>query len=147
MRDPGAGMSGSGVVLGFDFGTRRIGVAVGESVTGSARPLASIAVRHDRPDWDGIRRLIDTWRPEGLVVGLPLQMDGGEQDTTVAALRFGRQLAGRYGLPVHTMDERLTTRAAATLLEDKGRRVTGDDLDPVAASLILESWLRQQAGG
>ena len=135
---------GPGVLLGFDFGTRRIGVAVGESVTGTARPLASVRVKHDRPDWDGIRRLIETWRPEGLVVGLPLQMDGSEQDTTVAALRFGRQLAGRYGLPVHTMDERLTTRAAASLLVSKGRKLVGDDLDPVAATLILESWFRQQ---
>lgn len=127
------------MLLGFDFGTRRIGVAVGQRVTGTARPLATIQVRQDRPDWDAIAALMAAWRPEAAVVGLPLNMDGSEQVITARARRFGRQLNGRFGLPVHLMDERLSTREAARRLEDDGRAVT--HLDPHAAAIILESWL------
>ena len=83
------------VLLGFDYGVKRIGVAVGQSITGSAQPLKTARARHDKPDWATITDLIRTWQPTCLVVGLPLNMDGTEQDTTVKARRFGRQLAAR----------------------------------------------------
>lgn len=127
------------MLLGFDFGTRRIGVAVGQRITGTARPLATVPVRHDRPDWEAIATLMAQWQPEAVVVGLPLNMDGSEQTVTARARRFGRQLNGRFGLPVHLMDERLSTREAASRLEDDGLPVT--HLDPHAAAIILESWL------
>lgn len=135
-------MSASGgVVLGFDYGTRRIGVAVGQRLTGSARPVETVAVHARGPDWGRIAHLVGDWRPERLVVGLPLNMDASPQAMTAAAERFGRQLAGRYRLPVETVDERLSTREAAALLEEAGRPVR--DLDGVAASLILETWMRE----
>ncbi len=131
------------MLLGFDFGTRRIGVAVGQRITGTARPLLTIRVAQDRPDWEAIGALMAQWQPEAVVVGLPLNMDGSEQVITARARRFSRQLNGRFGLPVHLMDERLSTREAARRLEEDGRPVT--HLDPHAAAVILESWLNANA--
>ncbi|MDQ2696905.1 MAG: Holliday junction resolvase RuvX [Pseudomonadota bacterium] len=131
-------------VLGFDYGRRRIGVAVGQELTGSARPLALLAARRQAPDWDGIGRLIREWRPDLLVVGVPRHADGSASATTTAALDFARHLAQRYGLAVDTIDERLSSKAAAGLLEEAGGRRRRTALDPLAAALILESWLRRQ---
>jgi putative Holliday junction resolvase len=122
-------------LLGFDYGTRRIGVAVGQTLTGTATPLATVRVLNGRPDWSHINVLIRQWQPQALVVGLPLQMDGGTQQVTGKAEKFARQLRGRHRLPVYFADERLTTREARL-------RVSGNaDLDCVAAQVILESWL------
>lgn len=128
--------------LAFDFGTQRIGVAVGQRITSTARALEELPNRAGQPDWEGIARLIETWKPSALIVGLPLRMDGGEQDMTHAANRFGRQLEGRYHLPVHTADERLTTRAARDLLAERGHRQP-DYVDALAAKLILETWMNE----
>ncbi len=130
-----------GVLLGFDYGAKRIGVAVGQTVTGSARPLKTVRARNDKPDWLKISELVSTWQPTGLVVGLPLNMDGTEQDTTDKARRFGRQLEGRYRLPVHFVDERLSTVEARARLHAQKR--PADERDPVAAQLILETWFSQ----
>lgn len=130
---------GPSVLLGFDYGTRRIGVAVGETVTRRARPLGLVPVHRNRPDWALVSRLIDEWRPGRLVVGLPLTLDGEEQPASDGARRFGRQLEGRYGLPVELVDERLTTRVACQELTEAGR--WREPVDPVAAQLILEGWL------
>ncbi len=129
------------ILLGFDYGNKKIGVAVGQSLTGAARPLKTVVVKDNKPDWREISRIIDTWQPAALVVGLPLTMEGGEQDMTKAARRFGRQLRGRYHLPVHTMDERLSSNAAGRLQREKGGNMR--KLDPVAAQLILETWLAE----
>jgi len=118
-------------VLGFDYGTRRVGVAVGQTVSKTARPLTTVAPGH----WTKISRLLEEWKPAFTVVGDPLQMDGNRTHTTRAARRFARQLAGRYGLQVVLWDERLTSREAAT--------INAADLDATAASLILESWLNR----
>lgn len=125
-------------LLGFDHGGRRIGAAVGQSLTGTASPLTVIPVRDNRPDWNVIQRLVDEWQPDALVVGLPLNMDGTEQASTDAARRFGRQLHGRFGLPVHWVDERLSTHEARTRLAEAGDHDAEDD--PVAAQIILETW-------
>jgi putative Holliday junction resolvase len=126
-------------LLAFDYGARKIGVAVGQTVTGTASPLGSIAVRGGAPDWDAVVSLVRTWRPDALVVGLPLNMDGTEQDTTRRARRFARQLRERFSLQVHLVDERLSTREARQRLAARGR--TDADDDPVAAQIILEDWL------
>ncbi len=126
-------------LLAFDFGLKRIGVAVGQTQTGSANPLETVVVKRERPDWEAIAKLIKTWTPDALVVGLPLNMDGSEQEMTHRAERFGRQLNGRLGLSVHLVDERLTTREAKTRLQLDGR--VDQDADPVAAQIILEDWL------
>ena len=130
-------------LLAFDFGLKRIGVAVGQTQTRSASPVETVAVKREHPDWRAIARLVETWNPDALVVGLPLNMDGTEQEMTFLARRFGRQLKGRFGLPVHLVDERLTTREAKSRLHLEGR--THEVADPVAAQVILEDWLLEQS--
>ncbi|PKM43677.1 MAG: Holliday junction resolvase RuvX [Gammaproteobacteria bacterium HGW-Gammaproteobacteria-1] len=132
-----------GVLLGFDYGTKRIGVAVGQTLTGSARALATVSARDGKPDWDAITRLITQWQPAALVVGLPVHMDGTEHERTARARRFGNQLGGRYNLPVHSVDERLTSYEAEQELRAQGKKV--QDIDPLAAQLILQSWLDTHA--
>lgn len=132
-------MTGQGLIC-FDYGEKRIGVAIGQSLTGTATPLETIPVRNGRPDWRRIAMLIERWRPAALIVGHPLNMDGSRQPVTDAADRFARQLTGRFGLPVHRADERLSTFEA----RDRSGRST--ELDAVAAQVILESWLADHAG-
>jgi putative Holliday junction resolvase len=93
-------------LLAFDFGLKRIGVAVGQTQTRSASRLTTVSVKREHPDWTAIAKLIEIWTPDALVVGLPLNMDGSEQEMTLRAKRFGRQLEGRFGLPVHLVSER-----------------------------------------
>ncbi|HRZ24356.1 MAG TPA: Holliday junction resolvase RuvX [Candidatus Contendobacter sp.] len=130
------------VALGFDFGRARIGVAIGEVITGAARPLRTLPARQQRPDWDAIARLIAEWRPDWLVVGVPRHADDTASATTAAALRFSRQLHGRFHLPVATMDERLSSwEAEQREFTATGRRPgQGSTLDAQAAAIILESW-------
>jgi putative pre-16S rRNA nuclease len=129
-------------LLGFDFGPRKIGVAVGQTLTGSASPLTTLRACNRRPDWDGIARLIGEWTPQALVVGIPYRMDDQEEPWAPLAHRFARQLAGRYRLPVHEMDERLSSWEARSLM---GHAATSREaVDAVAASLILEAWLSEQ---
>ncbi len=135
------------VVLGFDFGRTRIGVATGVAITGTAQPLRVLPVRRQRPDWDAIDRLLAEWRPDLLVVGVPRHADGSANAMTVAALRFSRQLHGRFRLPVATIDERLSSwEAEQRAFEPAVGRRRGDSaaLDDRAAALILESWFNQQ---
>jgi putative Holliday junction resolvase len=130
-------------VLAFDFGTRRIGVAVGHLATGLAHPLATIARERERDRFDAIAALVAEWKPARLVVGLPVHADGTPHAMTARAQRFGRQLAGRTGLPVEFADERHTTVAAGATLAEAGRtgREARDVRDQVAAQLILQGWL------
>jgi putative Holliday junction resolvase len=135
-------------LLGFDFGLKRIGAAVGQSVTGSASPLGVVAVRDGQPDWPALARLVAEWRPTALVVGLPYNMDLSEQDMTQRARRFAGELAERFPLPVHTVDERLSSREAEAQLKERRqqgrRRVTREDIDGAAACVILESWFNSR---
>ena len=128
-------------LIAFDFGEKRIGTAIGQTVTRTATPLETIPVRGTRPDWSAIARLIDTWKPDALVVGLPLNMDGTDQWITARARRFANRLHARSGLPVHLADERLSTREAWTRLIESGSRRDGPD--PVAAQIILEGWFAE----
>lgn len=133
-------------LLGFDFGTKRIGVAVGQELTGTATALATLNNRDGAPDWAAISRLIEEWHPNALVVGLPLNLDGSESESTRLARRFGNRLAGRYNLPVFTADERLSSSEAEAYLAEAGR-YDKSDIDKLAAQLILQGWLQQQATG
>lgn len=137
---------GHGVtLLGFDFGLRRIGVAVGQSLTGSATPVGIVPARDGEPDWNVLKRYLREWEPAQLVVGLPYTMDGGEQDITQRARQFAAALSQQFAGPVHTIDERLSSREAETRLkalrQAGRRRITRDDIDCAAACVILESWL------
>jgi putative holliday junction resolvase len=135
--------AGSRSLMGFDFGTRSIGVATGQEITGSASPLTSLKANDGIPDWAQIEKLLKEWQPDLLVVGLPLNMDGTEQEMTVRAKKFGQRLHGRFGLQVEFKDERLTTTdAKARLFEQGGYRALGKSrVDAVSAQLILESWM------
>ena len=130
-------------LIAFDFGEKRIGTAIGQTVTRTATALETVPVRRKKPDWAAIDRLIDAWKPDALVVGLPLNMDGTEQWITAHARRFANRLHGRSGLPVHLADERLSTREAWTRLIKSGERRGGPD--PVAAQVILEGWFAEHA--
>lgn len=140
-------VAGCRVALGFDFGRARIGVAVGEAITGAARPLRILPARQQRPDWDAIARLIAEWRPDWLVVGVPRHADDTASAMTEAALRFSRQLHGRFHLPVATLDERLSSWEAEQryfAIPGADRRRPHDTLDAQAAAVILESWFNHQ---
>lgn len=128
-------------VIGFDYGSKRLGVAVGQTVTATARPLATVPVNHQQPDWAQISALIQEWQPQALIVGVPSHADGSENAMTVAARCFCQQLQERYQLPVYTIDERLSSVAAVANLTKKTKKSSKEQLDAVAAQLILESWL------
>ncbi len=130
-------------LLGFDFGSRRIGVAVGQRITGTASALTTLATRNGQPDWDVISKLLETWQPQALVVGHPLQLDGSRSDITGAAERFARRLEGRYHLPVYLCDERLSSHAADHWLSEhrSGQHAQCNSLDAAAAQIILQDWL------
>lgn len=129
--------------LAFDYGDKRIGVAVGDDLTASARPLAVIA-----RDWPAVDRLLSEWAPTALVVGLPLDDSGSEQPTTARARRFARALEQRSGLAVYTCDERYSSLEADLRMRGQrpGRRKTSSN-DATAASIILEQWLTTQRPG
>ncbi len=118
--------------LAFDFGTRRVGVATGNSVTRTATPLKTVAGEGEAR-MASIGALIEEWRPSALVVGVPFHPDGAAHENTERARRFGRQLRARFGLPVHEVDERYTTTAA--------KSAGHPDLDAAAAAIILEQHL------
>jgi putative Holliday junction resolvase len=135
-------------VLGFDFGARCIGVASGNRISLSARPLAALTARAGQPDWPRIDALLAEWKPDVLVVGLPLTLDGGEQTVTRRARAFADALAERSKLPVHLVDERHTSqeaarRFAAQRAAGSARRRDAANIDSLAAAVILEGWLAQ----
>lgn len=126
-------------LLGFDYGTHKIGVAVGQTITGTASALETLHSVNHKPNWQRIGRLIEEWRPDALIVGYPLDTDDAPTDATVAALRFSRQLEGRYRLKVYLADERYTSLEARHRL---GRKLKENETyDAVAALLIIETWL------
>ena len=129
-------------VLAFDYGVRQIGVAVGQSLTGTATPLAVIRARDGQPAWEEMERLFREWRPSLVLVGLPLNMDGSESEFCARARKFARRIQGRFGMPTKMVDERLSTREAK---ERGGRRESYRDspVDNLAAQVILETWLRE----
>lgn len=130
------------VLLAFDFGTQRIGVAVGQTITGTATPLQIIAANDGIPDWQQVEKLINEWHPDAFVVGIPLNMDGTESDMSVRARKFGQRLYGRFGKPCHEMDERLSSFEVKQQLAEQGNKNTHrEPIDSKAAKLILESWL------
>lgn len=137
----------SGTIVAFDFGTKRIGVAVGETLIGMAHPLAEISGEETEPRFAAIAKVIAQWQPARLVVGLPLTEDGASQDSTRRAQRFARQLEGRFRLPVSFVDERYTSvDAEAGMREAGGRRAVNEKrADSVAAQLILQQYFHEHA--
>lgn len=129
--------------LGFDFGEKRVGVSVGQSFTATARGISTLISKNRQPDWDGISQLIDEWQPAALIVGIPRHMDGSDTEVTRLAQRFANRLNGRYHLPIHLVDERLTSFEAEQQLQAEQTKVTKEDIDKRAAAIILTSWLNE----
>lgn len=142
-------MSGKPVitVLGFDYGELRVGIAVGQSVTGNGRPLVTLHNRDRHAiDWAAIGKLIEQWQPGALVVGMPIDDDGVPYPVAEAIKRFGNRLHGRFGLPVHYADERLSSKEAALRLRaPAGKRRNEAPVDAMAAAVILDTWFSLQA--
>lgn len=130
-------------LLAFDFGTRKIGVAVGQTQTLTTTPLPELPAKEGQPDWNAVAKLIGEWQPDAFVVGVPVNMDGSEFDITARARKFGQRLHGRFGKPWFAMDERLTSFEARDQTKDL-RRQGGGLVDSIAASLILQSWFTEQ---
>lgn len=133
-------------VLGFDYGSRLIGVALGNRLTGTARPLGTVVNRDGGPDWSRIEHWIHEWQPDALIVGLPLTLDGLEQPASQGARAFGAALARRYALPLHLVDERrssieATRRFAQRRAAGIAKKKHAADIDAVAAEVITETWL------
>ncbi|MCA7013572.1 Holliday junction resolvase RuvX [Dickeya dadantii] len=137
---------GNRTLLAFDFGTRSIGVAIGQEITGTARPLTSLKAQDGVPDWQKVEKLLNEWQPALIIVGLPLNMDGTEQPLTARARKFAQRLHGRFGVKVDLHDERLSTvEARADLFERGGfRALDKGSVDAASAVIILESWFEQQ---
>jgi len=138
------------VCLGFDYGVKKIGVAVGDTETNIANPLATVRAVRQKTGWDEITKLIEMWKPTKMIVGISRQENGEDNEVTPRMIRFSRQLEGRYQCPVELFDEALTTFEAKQLLFDEVQ-VSADKLwevqDELAAQLILQSWLNTQAEG
>lgn len=128
-----------GLVIGFDFGLKRIGVAIGQTITRTASPETVVNSRDGVPDWAHISQLIERWNPVAIVVGLPMHLDGTEQPFTQSARKFGQRLHGRYQRPLFFIEEQLSSHEAEQRL--KSRAQSNTQLDAHAAQIILENWL------
>jgi len=139
-------MSAHETIIAIDFGLRNIGVAVGNTLSLTSRPLTILQARDGVPDWDALSSIFDEWRPDRILVGNPLNMDDSESDMGRQAARFARRIEGRFGLTVTLVDERLSSREAKTKALAAGHR--GDfasiPVDDEAAAIILATWLHQQ---
>jgi putative Holliday junction resolvase len=133
-------------LLCFDFGTRQIGVAYGQTFSGTAQPVAVLRARDGQPQWEQVMRLVAEWQPQRLLVGLPLNMDGTESEFCTRARRFAGRLHARTGKPVTLVDERLST-VEAKLDRVGSRDYRRHPVDGLAAALILRTWLNEPAAG
>jgi putative Holliday junction resolvase len=139
-------MPESETVMAFDFGEKRIGVAIGETLLGEARALATVAESANDRRFAAIAKLVAEWRPARLVVGLPRHIDDAEHEFAARCERFARQLEGRYHLPVELVDERYSSAIAESQLGGQGYsgRERKAHLDATAAAVILQAWLDQR---
>ena len=131
-------------VLGFDYGTQKIGVATGNSVIGRGSPLCALKARDGVPDWTKIEALINEWKPTIIVVGNPLNMDGTPSELSKRATKFANRIHGRFGAQIAMVDERLTSSEAKSLAKERGHQgdFESDPIDAEAAALIIDSYFR-----
>lgn len=132
--------------LAFDFGLSSIGLAYGQSLTGTSQALSPIRAKDGIPHWDTIKQIIDEWKPAILIIGLPLNMDDSESELSRRAKKFGNRLHGRFGTPIDFMDERLTSFATKQEAKERGHKgdYKKEPIDSLAAQMILEDWFRSQ---
>ncbi len=138
--------AGQRTVLGFDFGKKSIGVAIGQELTGNATPLGSVKATDGKPNQEQLTKYFTEWQPDLIIVGLPLNMDGSPQQLTFDAKKFGNRLANQFKLPIEFQDERLTTADAKEQLFHSGgyRNLKKDHIDAESARLIIESFFQAQ---
>lgn len=136
--------SSSITLLAFDFGTQKIGVAVGQTQTLTTNPLPELRAKDGQPDWNAVAKLIDEWQPDAFVVGVPVNMDGSEFEMTQRARKFAQRLHGRFGKPWFAMDERLTSFDAREHAKGQHGGRNKGLVDSIAASLILQSWFANE---
>ncbi|MCG8414857.1 MAG: Holliday junction resolvase RuvX [Pseudomonadales bacterium] len=130
--------------LAFDYGTQRIGVAFGQSISGTAKAVCVLKARDGIPDWDQIAKLIEDWRPDVFVIGLPYNIDGSDSELLARATKFANRLNGRFNLPCFGMDERLSSKAAIEqVVEESGGMGKKSAIDDIAAQIILENWFQE----
>ncbi len=129
-----------GTVMAFDPGSRRIGVAIGEALLASGRSLGTLRARAGLPEWDAVTQLLERWSPAELVVGITYHADGTDAPSTEGARRLAQQLHKRYALPVHTVEERLSSREAAERIDGRRLRREPDAVHGEAAAVILETF-------
>ena len=134
-------------LLGFDYGRKRIGVASGQLVTGTASALETVRVFGHGPDWQRISALVEQWQPQQMVLGISRHADGSDSPLTPLIREFAQQLTRRYDCQVEMIDEYLSSAEARMLLAEGGAATAGEHLDALAAQLILQSWIDQQAAG
>ena len=141
----------SNTAMGFDFGTKRIGIATGQDLTGTAQGVATVGNSGKNGPWNEIEELIHQWQPDMLVVGLPLDNEGAETNLSTAAREFGTELASRFARPVYYIDETLTSRVAESLVAEAtpvGKRMIGRQQglrDQISAELILSTFFNEQS--
>ena len=137
------GMHSYQVAIGFDFGTSKIGVAVGQSITSTATPINQIPAKKGVPDWPSLDKILKEWQPDVLVVGIPTKMDGSWQLITELCNKFINDLKSKYEIPVYGVDERLSTKSAKEEIFSKSgyKGLQKISVDSVAASIILEQWM------
>lgn len=137
------------ILFGIDFGTKRIGIAVGQTVTRTSRPLDTIPAKNGVPNWELLDKHVKKWRPDAMVIGIPLNMDGTTQPLTEIAQNFAMEVEKRYEVIVYAVDERLTTKDARERLFDAGgyKALADGQVDRVAAQLILQNWFAENMSG
>ena len=130
--------------LAFDYGTQRIGVAFGQSISSTAKAVTILKAKDGVPDWDQIQKLIDEWKPVLFVVGLPYNLHGTESKLLTQAIKFARRLNGRFNLPSFGIDERLSSKAAIEkVVKDSHGNKNKTAIDDIAAQIILENWFSE----
>lgn len=140
-----------GSLLAIDYGLKRMGIATGSLVTGTASPLETVGSVANEPDWERLRKLISEWEPDIIIIGLPRNRDGTDSEMTAVVTEFATELLSRCGIPVEFVDERYTSVEAEALLREQRRhgirnkKIRKEDVDAVAAQLIAESWMRKAA--
>lgn len=145
MPNPEQAAASAKTIMCFDYGTSAIGVAVGQLVTRTASPIKGLTAKDGIPNWQQVAALLEEWQPDLLVIGLPLNMDGSISELSQRARKFANRLHGRYGLPITMADERLSSfEAKGEIIKQTGsRQFKANNVDSLAAKIILESWFQQ----
>ena len=130
--------------MSFDYGTEKIGIAIGQSISSTAEPLTIIRAKDGIPNWSQIASLIESWRPNFFVVGLPYNLDGSDSKLLQRALKFAQRLNGRFNIPTFGIDERLSSKAATEKFKTGNpKNSVRNEIDDVAAQIILETWFSE----